>query len=456
MNIDGKTGVLGLLGDPVEHTLSPVIHNELSNILGINNVYVAFHTKPKGLADAVKGAYELNIKGLNCTVPHKNQVIKSLVDIDKGAKAIGAVNTLVRTEGGYKGYNTDMMGLYRELCSYNISLDERKVIILGAGGAARAVAYMCGQYGASQVYILNRTLEKACDIAEDMNTFFNRRIIYPMKLEDYGNLPQDRYIVFQATSIGLAPKNDEVVIEDEAFYNLVDVAIDLIYTPYETRFMKLCRNKGRKAYNGLKMLLYQGVIAYELWNDISVSEAQADMVYRKLLKSFRDNIILIGFMGSGKTTIGQNIAEKYGYRFLDTDKYIEAEAGCSISHIFEEKGEKYFRNLETEALKKLNDTLSHTVISTGGGLPLRSENANELSALGKIYFLEIIRDEVLIRLAGDTSRPLLAGGNAEEKVQELLTYRNPLYKAAADYVIPVSGRSVDDITADIMKTIKNG
>ena len=136
MIINGKTRLLGLLGDPVEHTMSPLIHNSLSDILGINEVYVPFHTQREGLASAVKGAYELNILGMNATVPHKNEVMDSLVDIDDGAKAIGAVNTLVRVEGGYKGYNTDMLGLSRELDVYGIDLAGQKTVILGAGGAA--------------------------------------------------------------------------------------------------------------------------------------------------------------------------------------------------------------------------------------------------------------------------------------------------------------------------------
>ena len=148
MEINGKTRLLGLLGDPVQHTLSPLIHNTLSDILGINEVYVPFHTHKEGLADAVKGAFELNILGMNATVPHKNEIKASLVDIDEGAAAIGAVNTLVRIANGYKGYNTDMMGLSRELESYGVKLDGKRVIILGAGGAARAVAYMCMNKGA--------------------------------------------------------------------------------------------------------------------------------------------------------------------------------------------------------------------------------------------------------------------------------------------------------------------
>ena len=227
MMIDGKTRTLGLLGDPVEHTMSPLIHNTLSEKLGLNNVYVPFHTKAENLEAAVKGAYALNILGLNVTVPHKNEVMQYLSELDEGGQAIGAVNTLVRTENGYKGYNTDMMGLLREVRSYGVELDGQDVIILGAGGAAKAVAYMCVSNGAGHVYILNRTVAKAQAIADHMNDFFGNQSMTAMSIQDYHKLPEKKYIVFQSTSKGLYPHSDEVVIEDPAFYKLVSVGIDL-------------------------------------------------------------------------------------------------------------------------------------------------------------------------------------------------------------------------------------
>ena len=451
MSIDGRTRVLGLLGDPVCHTLSPDIHNYLSDRLGINSIYVPFHTKPVGLYDAVKGAYEMHIGGLNCTVPHKNEVMKYLTDIDEGARAIGSVNTLVRTDGGYKGYNTDMMGLYRELMVYDISLKGKPVIILGAGGAAKAVIYMCMKYGASVIYLLNRTKEKALELsAYYAKLFHDDNRIIPMSLSAYEDIPRDKYIIFQATSIGLAPDNDRVAIEDEAFYELCDIGIDLIYNPFETRFMKSCRAAGGKAYNGLRMLLYQGIIAYELWHDISISEEVADEVYDILMKRVRGNIVLIGFMGCGKTTIGQKLASDYGYEFIDTDDLIEKRCGCSINEIFATKGEAYFREMETEILRELTLKASHAVISTGGGLPLRQENADLLQRLGRVVFLDITENEVISRLRGDLTRPLLSGDDPEGRVHELISYRKPIYSAAADVTIDVSGRSVVEIVAELM------
>ncbi len=453
MMINGKTRTLGLLGDPVEHTMSPLIHNTLSDIVGLNNVYVPFHTRSENLESAVKGAYALNILGLNVTVPHKYEVMKYLSAIDEGGQAIGSVNTLVRTENGYKGYNTDMMGLLREVRSYGVELDGQDVIILGAGGAAKAVAYMCVSNGAGHVYILNRTVAKAQAIADHMNDFFGNQSMTAMSIQDYHKLPEKKYIVFQSTSKGLYPHSDEVVIEDPAFYKLISVGIDLIYKPFCTGFMSLCRQAGAKSYNGLKMLLYQGIIAYELWNDITVDEETADEIYRKLLKKTRDNIVLTGFMGSGKTTIGKLLSERYGYTFIDTDQYIEEKCGCTIAELFSKKGESYFRQLETDILKELNVSLTHAVLSTGGGLPLREENAAELATLGTVIYLQITPEEVISRLSGDNTRPLLSGDDPEQKVRDLLTYRIPLYERAADLTIPVTKLTPEYIVEEIISKL---
>ncbi len=283
MEINGQTRLCGLIGNPVEHTLSPVIHNGLAGETGQNLVYVPFHVTT-GLGAAVKGAYALNILGMNVTVPYKQAVIPYLQTVDPLAEAIGAVNTLVRTEGGYKGYNTDMTGLLRAMYSEGIRIREEKILILGAGGAARAVAFLCASEGAGKVWILNRSIEKAEAVAEEVNRHFGRQILEPMRLSDYTKLPEGQFLTIQATSVGLSPAEDEAVIEDEAFYRKVHTGYDLIYRPFTTKFMKLVQKQGRPAYNGLKMLLYQGIIAYELWNGITVSEKNAAQIYQKMKK----------------------------------------------------------------------------------------------------------------------------------------------------------------------------
>lgn len=282
MEINGRTRTCGLIGNPVEHTLSPVIHNTLAQRFGHNLVYVPFPVEPGRLGEAVAGASALKLLGLNVTVPYKGEVIPFLREVDALAAAIGAVNTLVTVPGGFKGYNTDMEGLYRAMMTEDIQITDEEIILLGAGGASRAVAYLCAVKGAKKVYLLNRTEEKAQKVAEEVNRSVKRQVIFPMALSDFGSLLDRKFLAIQGTSVGLAPYVNDVVIDDAKFYEKVHTGFDLIYSPWETKFMKLVKENGGHAYNGLKMLLYQGIIAYELWNKVKVSKEDADVIYGKL------------------------------------------------------------------------------------------------------------------------------------------------------------------------------
>lgn len=284
MKIDAKTKVCGLIGYPVGHSVSPVIHNNLADIYGQNLVYVPLQVAPGKLKQAIEGAEAFDFLGMNVTVPYKSEVIPYLKEIDGLAEKIGAVNTLVRTEGGYKGCNTDMPGLYRAMCSDGVQIEGEDVVLLGAGGVARAIAFLLLDKGARHVSILNRSVERASSLAEEVNRASQSSAFaaaYP--LDGYKRLDQDRrYIVIQATQVGMHPDTGHAVIEDEAFYRLVKTGYDVIFNPLDTRFMQLVRAAGGEAFHGLKMLLYQGIIAYELWNDISVSEEAAQEIYRKM------------------------------------------------------------------------------------------------------------------------------------------------------------------------------
>lgn len=283
MEISGKTKVMGLIGNPVEHTLSPVIHNTIAKHMGENMAYLPFPVK-EDVGAAVKGAYALGILGMNVTVPYKSDVIEHLVSMDEQAAIIGAVNTLVKTEGGFKGYNTDLPGLYRAIKSEGIDVEGARVMILGAGGAARAAAFMCAFYHAKEVYILNRTVEKAVRVAEEVKEKTGFSSIAALALSDYEQIPGDGFLVLQATKVGLYPKVEDTPVCERAFFNKVEVVYDLIYTPAETMFMRLAKEHGVKAYNGLKMLLYQGVAAYEKWNGTEVPDEIVQKAYEALEK----------------------------------------------------------------------------------------------------------------------------------------------------------------------------
>ena len=270
--IDSRTKVCVLIGNPVEHSISPLIHNTLAEALNHNLVYAACKVENSEVLNAVKGAYALGIKGLNVTVPHKQAVIDALVEIDPLAASIGAVNTLVRVEGGYKGYNTDYIGIKRQLIEDGIDIKGREVIVLGAGGASRAITFMCAVEGADRVYLLNRSLDKAVALAQDVNTYTGQDNVIPMQLNEYKKLAGKKYIVIQTTSKGMYPDVDSSPVENEDFYDMIESAVDIIFNPATTRFMNLAMEHGARAYNGLEMLLYQGVASYELWNDVKVPE----------------------------------------------------------------------------------------------------------------------------------------------------------------------------------------
>lgn len=282
MNIDATTKLCGLIGNPVKHSCSPLIHNTISQMIGNNMAYVTFCVSEEDVGKAVEGARALGILGMNVTVPHKSAVIPYLKEIDPLAQKIGAVNTLVRVEGGYKGYNTDILGLKRALLRNSITLKDQEVIILGAGGASRAINVLCAQEGAKAVYLLNRTLDKAKAIAESVNQAYGREVIHPMMLSEYEKLSGSNYICIQTSSVGLAPNVNDVIIDDGKFYEKLAVGVDIIYNPATTAFMKKCQAVGKPAMNGLSMLLYQGVEAYELWNQCKVSDEITDKVYEIL------------------------------------------------------------------------------------------------------------------------------------------------------------------------------
>ncbi len=288
--INGNTRICGVFGNPVEHTMSPAIHNFLAERTGQNLVYVPFHVERGHLSEAVKGTHAMNILGINVTVPFKTEVMDSLCEIDSMAKKIGAVNTLVPIQGGFKGYNTDMQGLYKAMCEDQVKISDEKVLILGAGGVARAVAILLAEKNAKEIIIINRTEEKAKNLAEEVNAFYPNVHIRALALSDiaslYGN---EKYLAIQATNIGMYPNIDDAVVMEESFYQHIHTGYDLVFNPLDTKFMQLVQqNKGR-GFNGLKMLVYQGILSYEMWTGCAISDALAKEAYSFVLQYAKEN-----------------------------------------------------------------------------------------------------------------------------------------------------------------------
>ena len=460
---DGYTRTCGLIGNPVKHTMSPLIHNSLASMTGINMVYVPFEVKEKELKNAIKGAMALDIQGMNVTIPYKTDVIPFLEDVDPLAKAIGAVNTLVRTEnGGFKGYNTDMTGLYHAMQDEGIELKDQTVVILGAGGVARPTAFLCANKGAKKVYILNRTFEKAVDVADEVNlalelTDSDEKVV-PMLLGDYRKVleAEDSFIAIQCTSVGLFPDVNSAVIENEEFYKKVSSAMDLVYRPLQTKFLKLAKEAGAKTFSGLKMLLYQGIDAYELWNEdkgIKITKDQADEIYRSMMLEVvgASNIVLEGFMGSGKSTVSELLSEELMLELIDTDEVIEDTEGRTINEIFETEGEASFREMETDLLEAIDsDHWREFVISLGGGMPVKEENRELLRKIGKVVYLRAKPETIFERVKDDDKRPLLKTEDPLAKIEELLEKRAAFYEDVADMIIDTDGKTPSEITKEII------
>lgn len=288
MNINGKTNTYGLVGNPVEHSISPTIHNFLAKEMNQDLIYESFCVPKKDLDTAIKAAYENEIQGMNITVPYKTEIIKLLSFVDEEAKKIGAVNTIIYNKDGYHGKNTDCEGLHKAFISDEIPIEDYDVIIIGAGGAARAAIFMCMKYSTNKIYLLNRTKNKAMEVAKEMNSYFDRIQIIPLGMDQIDEIPVVKrgYISIQTTSVGLYPNFNECVIIDSSFYKKITIGYDIIYTPEETQYMKEVIKAGGKAYNGLKMLLFQAILSFETWRMVKVPFE----IYEKTLLKMKEEL----------------------------------------------------------------------------------------------------------------------------------------------------------------------
>lgn len=283
-NINGKTKTIGLIGNPVEHTLSPFIHNMLAEKMKLNTVYVPFHVKNGNLKEAISGASALGILGTNVTVPYKVDVMPYIDELQERAKIIDAVNTIKFINGRRYGYNTDADGLLTSCKRAGISLMNKTICILGAGGAARSVAVMCAEEKAKKIIIVNRTVEKAQELKLAILNYFNIEI----QVLGYDAIKSQSEVdvCFQTTSIGMYPNSDVTPIDDENFFKGLRWAVDIIYNPSETKFLSLAKASGVSILNGLGMLYFQAVKAYEIWNDIEIPDA----ILEECLNQFTDYV----------------------------------------------------------------------------------------------------------------------------------------------------------------------
>ncbi len=262
--ISGKTKVCAIIGNPVEHSVSPAMHNAAFAKLGLDYIYVPFLVKPEQLQKAVEGLWALNVVGFNITIPHKVTVLPLMDVVDPLAQKIGAVNTVVNDNGKMTGYNTDAEGFYRALRENGIKPDNKKITILGAGGASRAISYFLAKNGAG-LTILNR--KEHLFNAESIAALIKKDLgsdVKVMEIETLAAGLKNTDILVNATSIGMSPYAGKSIVPADLLRN-IPVVIDVVYNPLETRLLKEAKAAGAQTISGLDMLVWQGALAFEKW-----------------------------------------------------------------------------------------------------------------------------------------------------------------------------------------------
>ncbi len=373
----------GLIGEKLPHSFSAIIHGKIADY--------DYELKELKRSELKEFMLARNFRAVNVTIPYKQEVIKYLDDISLSAEKIGAVNTVVNKNGKLKGFNTDYLGLKSLIEKNGVSLKGKTVLILGSGGTSLTAAAVCEDMGAGIIKRVSRTEKEG--------------------LITYGDLP-DFYtaeIIINTTPVGMYPDIDYSPLDLSPFKNL-EAVFDVIYNPLRTELVLQAKELGVKAEGGLYMLVAQAVYASEYFLDKRYDKSIIDKVYYKLLAE-RENIVLSGMPGSGKSTVGKILADDLDKAFVDTDEEIEKSRGIGISAIFENHGEAYFRNLESEVIKEISRNASGSVISLGGGAVLKSENVKRLKKNGRIYFLNRSLEDIL----PTSDRPLASDRQALEK-----------------------------------------
>jgi len=383
----------GLLGEKLSHSYSPQIHSYLADY-----TYELFEVPKDNLADFVTGN---QYDAINVTIPYKKAVIPYLTELSPRAQALGAVNTLVRRQdGSLIGHNTDYFGFSSMLTKSGLSVEGKKVLVLGSGGASVTATAVLQDLGA-RVVVISRSGEN-----------------------NYETLHRhaDASIIVNATPVGMFPNNGVAPVNISQFTQLEGV-LDMIYNPARTKLLMDAENAGLIAENGLWMLIAQAKESATWFTGSDISDDVIPRIYSRIASQMQ-NIVLIGMPGCGKTTIGRLLAEKTGRHFIDADYEIEKYAQKAIPSIFDEMGESGFRAIESAVLKELCKQ-SGAIIATGGGCVTRDENYGVLHQNSRILWIK--RD--ISRLPTD-GRPLSQAG----KLEEMYRIRKPLYERFSDAV----------------------
>ncbi len=261
LNINGQTKLVGLMGHPVEHSLSPIMHNSAFAALGLNWCYLPLSVRPERLREAVAGLRALGFAGANVTVPHKEAAMSYLDEVTPQAQAIGAVNTIVVRGDELIGCNTDWQGFLTALSEGGFDPQGKRAVVVGAGGAARAVVYALAQAGA-QVAVLNRTSARAQALVQDFSPLFPA---FPLTLQTLEEQTAQAHLLVNTTPVGMWPELDGSIWPQELAFPGHLTVFDLVYNPRQTRLLRQAEAAGARAIGGLGMLVHQGAAAFELW-----------------------------------------------------------------------------------------------------------------------------------------------------------------------------------------------
>ena len=404
----------GLLGRKLGHSYSPAIHADLGDYS-----YRLFEKEPDELEDFLRNG---GFDAINVTIPYKKDVIPFLDELSPTAKKLGAVNTIVRRrDGNLIGHNTDYYGFRSMLEKSALDCRNKKVLVLGSGGASVTIRAVLEEAGAN-VVVISRTGEN-----------------------NYGNLHlhRDTAIIVNTTPVGMYPNAGKSPIDLSHFPRLEGV-LDIIYNPARTKLLMDAEALGLVTMNGLWMLVAQAKEAAEWFTGEPISDSIIDTIHGKLRRQM-ENYILIGMPGCGKSTIGSLLGQLTGRenRVVDADTEIERAAGKSIPAIFAQDGVDAFRKLETQVLAELGKQ-SGLIIATGGGCVTRQENYPLLHQNGIVFWLQ--RDTALLPTEG---RPL----SQQNKLEEMYRVRKPLYEAFADCIVQ-NNRSPEETALEITKALE--
>ena len=398
----------GLIGEHLGHSFSAPIHEQITG-----EPYEIREIAPGDLEAFLRAA---DFRAVNVTIPYKQAVIPFLDEISGGAREIGAVNTVVNREGRLFGTNTDYEGLTRLIRRVIPDLSGKKTLVLGTGGTSRTAVYAARALGADPVYRVSRTGREGS-------------LTYEQAARDHA----DAALIINTTPCGMYPDNGSAPADPAGFPALEGV-VDAIYNPLRTRLVLAARKRGIPAEGGLYMLVRQAVRAAEIFRDTAYPPETTERVFRGILRE-KENIVLTGMPGSGKSAVARLLGRSLGREVLDTDAMIVREAGMEITEIFARYGEAHFRDLETRVLREAS-ALSGKIISTGGGAVLRGENVDALRQNGRLFWLDRAPEE----LVPTDDRPL---ADSAEKMAALYRTRKPVYEATADERIPVRGTAED-------------